>query len=61
MSSLLRELAGHPEYMRLLKQAETMRPDLPPWDADKDNTKEWMLKSGMQKGFDLAMSIFTPK
>jgi hypothetical protein len=59
--SLLRELAGNPEYMRLLKMAEEMRPELPHWDRAQDNTEEWKEKSAMRQGFDLALSIFRPK
>lgn len=59
--SFLREISGHPEYMRLLKQAEGMRPSLPVWDSKENNVEEWKEKSAMQKGFDLAMSIFTPR
>jgi hypothetical protein len=59
--SLLRELAGNPEYMRLLKQAEAMRPELPHWDRNADNVEEWKEKSAMRQGFDLALAIFRPK
>jgi len=59
--SLLKELAGHPEYTRLLNRAKQMRPEIPPWDSGQDNTEQWKEASAMQKGFDLAMSIFTPK
>jgi hypothetical protein len=58
---LLRELAGNPEYMRLLKQAEAMRPELPDWDLAQNNVEEWKQKSAMRQGFDLALAIFKPR
>lgn len=59
--SLLRELSGHPEYVRMLKQAKEMRPELPMWDRSADNTDEWKEKSAMQHGFDLCLTVFTPR
>jgi len=60
--SFLKELAGHPEYVRMIKQADTMRPDIPPWDTDDPLAVEkWKEKSAMQRGFDLAMTVFRPK
>lgn len=59
--SLLRELAGHPEYVRMLKTAKEMTPDLPEWDPEKDNVDEWKQKSAMRHGFELCLAIFTPK
>jgi hypothetical protein len=58
--SLLKELSGHPEYMRLLRLAEEMRPALPEWDRHNDNTNEWKEKSAMRQGFDLCLAIFSP-
>jgi hypothetical protein len=62
--SLLKELAGHPEYVALVKRAKGSRPQLPPWSIDQangqDNTDDWKQKSAMQQGFDLAMEIFCP-
>lgn len=60
MSVLLKELAGHPEWMRLQKLADTMRPTLPNWDRSQDNVEEWKEKSAMQAGFDLCLAIFRP-
>ena len=59
--SLLRELAGHPEYMALIKMAKDSRPEVPAWDSRTDNTDDWKKKSAMQEGFDLAMQHFIPK
>lgn len=59
--SLLRELAGHPEYVRLLKEAEKARPALPEWDLAQNNVEEWKHKSAMRQGFDLALAIFKPR
>lgn len=59
--SLLKELGGHPEYQRLLNVAREQRPVIPQWDSINDNTEAWKEASAMQKGFDLAMVIFTPK
>lgn len=59
--SLLRELSGHPEYVRMLKQAAEMRPTIPNWDSKTNNVDEWKEKSAMQQGFDLAMTVFTPR
>ena len=59
--SFLKDIAGHPEYMRMLEQAKSMRPELPAWDAKNDNTDEWKEKSAMQQGFDLCLTVFSPK
>lgn len=58
--SLLKELAGHPEYVRLLNKAAEMRPTMPVWDSKTNNVEEWKEKSAMQAGFDLCLSIFKP-
>ena len=59
---LLRELSGHPEYVRLLKLAQETRPNIPPWDInDPNGVENWKHKSAMQQGFDLCLQIFTPK
>lgn len=60
--SLLKELAGHPEYQRLLNIAKESRPELPPWNPNDPTTdNDWKHKSGMQQGFDLCLQIFLPK
>jgi hypothetical protein len=59
--SLLRELSGHPEYVRLLKMAETMKPEMPVWNPNENNVEEWKHKSAMRQGFELCLSIFVPK
>lgn len=37
-----------------------MRPTLPVWDINQDNTDDWKRKSAMQEGFDLCLAIFRP-
>jgi hypothetical protein len=59
--SLLRELAGHPDYVKLLHIAKEKRPVLPAWEPGSDNVEQWKDASAMQRGFDLALLIFTPK
>lgn len=59
--SLLREIAGHPEYIAMLKAAEKMMPELPEWDPARDNIEEWKQKSAMRHGFELCLAIFRPK
>lgn len=63
--SFLRELASHPEYKKLLKAAEEMKPMVPPWETDphtgRDNADDWRKKSAMREGFDLCLLLFTPK
>jgi hypothetical protein len=59
--SLLKELAGHPEWIGVHKQAEKMRPAIPAWDSKSDNTDEWKKQSAMQEGFDLCWQLFKPK
>lgn len=63
--SFLKELAGHPEYRKLLKAAEDMKPQLPYWQIDanngKDNTDEWKRKSAMLEGYELCLQIFSPR
>lgn len=59
---LLRELSGHPEYVRLLNLAKEQRPVIPPWDLNSPiGVDDWKHKSAMQQGFDLCLQIFTPK
>jgi hypothetical protein len=59
--SFLSELSGHPEYARLLKLAKEQRPVIPAWTPGEGNIEEWKDASAMQRGFDLAVQIFTPK
>jgi len=59
--SLLKEIAGHPEYQAMLKSAEKLMPSLPEWDPTQDNTEEWKQKSAMRHGFELCLAIFRPK
>lgn len=58
--SILKELAGHPEYMALIAGAKRLRPEVPAWDSKQDNTEDWKRKSAMQEGFDLCLQIFAP-
>jgi len=58
--SFLKEIGSHPDYQRLLNKAKSLRPTIPPWELGQDNTEQWKEASSMQKGFDLAMQIFTP-
>lgn len=53
-------LANHPEWLDALDKAKRMRPVIPQWDANQDNTEDWKRKSAMQEGFDLALQIFAP-
>lgn len=60
--SLLRELAGHPEYMGMLKAAEKIMPEIPPWDpANPLSVEDWKQKSAMRHGFELCLAVFRPK
>jgi len=58
---ILKDLAGHPDWMALIKAVEQMRPQVPSWDANTDNTEDWKRKSAMQEGFDLCFQAFTDK
>ena len=57
---ILRELAGHPEWVDLIKKAEAAMPHLPVWNATQDNTEEWKRASAMREGFDLCLAFFRP-
>lgn len=60
--SLLRELSGHPEYVRILKNADELRPTIPAWDTENPlSVENWKHKSAMQEGFDLCLLLFKPK
>lgn len=65
MRIFLKEVAGHPEYKRLLAQAEQNKPILPIWEIDpmtgKDNADDWKKKSAMREGYELCLMLFTPK
>lgn len=56
----MKELEGHPVYMRLCNAAKDKRPTIPQWDSNTDNTNDWKRKSAMQEGFDLCLAIFAP-
>lgn len=63
--SFLREVAGHPEYRKLLDLAEQNKPILPIWEVDqitgKDNAEDWKKKSAMREGYELCLALFIPK
>ena len=63
--SFLKELAGHPEYKRLLFLAEQQKPIVPGWEIDsvtgKDNSEDWKKKSALREGYELCLLLFTPK
>lgn len=55
----MRELAGHPEFIRLVKHADQECPQIVPWNG-KNDPDEWKRSSAMRDGFELAMQIFSP-
>jgi hypothetical protein len=57
--SILKELAGDPRWIGLIKAAEKMRPDVPAWNPAEANVEDWKHKSAMRDGFDLCLQIFT--
>ena len=46
-------------FRSLAEHVARQKPELPTFNAEKDNTDEWKRKSGMQDGFDLAFSLLT--
>ena len=51
----IKENSAFPELKLLLEQ---QRPRLPEFDPERDNVDEWKQKSGMKKGYDLALALF---
>ncbi len=54
----IQDNAIYPALLALLKQ---QRPRLPEFDPQKDNVDEWKQRSGMLKGYDLALALMKIK
>ena len=45
----------------IIKELNKLRPSLPSWDPNNDNTENWKERSAKQAGFDLAMTVLAVK
>jgi len=61
LDGYLLEIKTRPEYKELFAVLKKMRPTIPSFRVDDDNTDQWKLVSGRQQGFDLCLSILQIK
>lgn len=54
-------LHSHPFFDQLSKDLLALRPVIPTFDPQQDNTAEWKYNSAAQEGFDKALSFFQIK
>jgi len=52
LDGYLLEIKTRPEYKELFAVLKKMRPTIPSFRVDDDNTDQWKLVSGRQQGFD---------
>jgi len=45
-------------FQTVIREVKKERPTVPPYNHNPDNTEEWKSMSNMQRGFDLALSLF---
>lgn len=45
-------------FQTVMKEVLKERPTIPPYNHSPDNTEEWKALSNMQRGYDLALSLF---
>ncbi len=57
----LEQLRQSDEFRHLLNEIKQQRPMVPLFDPNDDNSEVWKMQSGLQQGFDLAMSLFGEK
>jgi hypothetical protein len=54
-------MVNHPHFGDLLDEVRRLRPPVPRFEAQSDNTEIWKQKSSEQRGFDLFASILNLK
>ncbi len=54
---LLLELSANPDFAPYLQKIRDQRPVIPPWSREV-SADDWVYRSGLQQGFDLAFSFF---
>ena len=52
------EIQEHPMFPALAERLDDNRPVLPKFDPERNNVEEWKEKSGMIRGFNLALALF---
>lgn len=57
MKEYLLELGADPRFRMILAAAKRARPSIPAWHPGMD-PEEWKYRSGMQAGFDSALTFF---
>lgn len=57
MKDFISELGADPRFQIILKAARRARPSVPAYSLGAD-PDDWKYRSGMQAGFDLALSFF---
>lgn len=58
MNEYLLELGADPRFQMIIAAVKQARPFIPPYRAGLAQD-EWVYRSGMQAGFDLALAFFT--
>lgn len=61
LNLFLNDIKDHPLYPALLQKLKNNRPAIPPFDIGAGNDDVWKLKTGMQQGFDLCLSLLNIK
>ena len=56
-SKLLLELSANPDFSPYIRRIMQQRPTVPIWSKDV-SFDDWVYRSGLQNGFDLAMNFF---
>ena len=57
----LNDIKDHALYPALLQKLKNNRPAIPPFNIHDGNDDLWKLKTGMQQGFDLCLSLLNIK
>lgn len=57
ISNFIAEFQEHPLYPELRVRFKSQRPIIPVFYPQGGNEDEWKVKSGMQQGFDLCLSL----
>lgn len=54
---LLLELSANPDFAPYIEKIRQQRPTVPAWSTEL-SCDDWVYRSGLQTGFDLAFSFF---
>lgn len=57
LENFLLEFKAHPLFPELSARFKHQRPKIPVFNSKTSNDDDWKIKSGMQVGFDLCLSL----